>query len=138
MTIAVAKETKFKENRVALTPPVVKDLVGKGFSVKVESGAGLLSFFKDADYEAAGATIATDAKSLYAAADVLLKVNPPLPAEVAGLRKGAILISFMWAGTNPELVDACANANDGRWHPETIEGGDHGCRCGGPTGYCDS
>jgi NAD(P) transhydrogenase subunit alpha len=110
MTIAVAKETKFKENRVALTPPVVKDLVGKGFSVKVESGAGLLSFFKDADYEAAGATIATDAKSLYAAADVLLKVNPPLPAEVAGLRKGAILISFMWAGTNPELVDACANA----------------------------
>jgi NAD(P) transhydrogenase subunit alpha len=110
MKLSVPKETKFKENRVALTPDVVKDLVKKGFEVNVESGAGLNSFFSDEAYTNAGAQLVPDAKRLYAEADVILKVNAPLPEEIAGMKRGAILISFMWAATNPEFVAACVKA----------------------------
>ena len=110
MKLAVPKETKFKENRVALTPDVVKDLVKKGFEVTVESGAGLNSFFSDEAYAAAGAQLVTDVKKLYADADVVLKVNAPSPQEIAGMKKGAVLLSFLFAATNPELVDACVKA----------------------------
>jgi NAD(P) transhydrogenase subunit alpha len=110
MIIAVPKETKFKENRVALVPLVVKDMVAKGYSVNVEAGAGLNSFFSDEAYKNAGATIVSDKNSVYANADVVLKVNAPLPEEIAMMKKDAILISFMWAATNPDLITACSNA----------------------------
>lgn len=107
MKIAVPKETKLKENRVALTPDVIKDLVKKGFEVSVENGAGLNSFFSDEAYTAAGAQLVSDKLKLYADADVVLKVNSPSADEVAKMKKDAILISFMFAATNPELVNAC-------------------------------
>lgn len=110
MIIAVPKETKFKENRVALVPAVVKDLITKGFSVNVEAGAGLNSFFNDEDYKNAGAAIVSDKNTVYASADVVLKVNAPQADEIALMKRGAILISFMWAATNPELVAACEKA----------------------------
>ncbi len=110
MFIAVPKETKFKENRVALVPIVVKDIVSKGFSVMVESGAGLNSFFNDDDYRNAGATIITDKNILYEGADVVLKINAPNSDEIELMKKEAILISFMWAATNPDLVSACEKA----------------------------
>lgn len=110
MIIAVPKETKFKENRVALVPLVVKDLVAKGFSVNLEAGAGLNSFFSDDDYKNAGASIASDKNSVYSSADVILKVNAPQPDEIALMKKEAVLISFMWAATNSELVSACEKA----------------------------
>jgi H+-translocating NAD(P) transhydrogenase subunit alpha len=108
--IAVPKETKFKENRVALTPDVVKDLVKKGFDCVIEAGAGLSSFYADDAYTAAGARIEADKNKLYSEADVVLKVNAPAPDEIAKMRKEAILISFMWAATNAEVVEACAKA----------------------------
>ncbi len=107
MIIAVPKETKYKENRVALVPAVVKDMVAKGFSVQVEKGAGLNSYFSDESYTSAGASLVDNA---YNNADVVLKVNAPQPEEIAKMKKGAVLISFMWAATNPDLVSACANA----------------------------
>lgn len=110
MRIAVPKETKFKENRVALTPDVVKDLVKKGFSVTMEAGAGQASFYADEQYIAAGAQIESSRNALLGQADVVLKVNPPLPEEVAAMKKEAILISFLWAVTNREVVDACSKA----------------------------
>ncbi len=110
MKVAVPQETKFKENRVAITPDVVKDLVKKGFEVNVQNGAGLKSFFSDESYAAAGAQLVSDAKKLYADADVVLKVNAPLPEEIAGMKKGAVLISFLWAATNPAVVEACCKA----------------------------
>lgn len=110
MKLAVPKETKFKENRVALTPDVVKDLVKKGFEVQVESGCGMNSFFSDDAYTAAGAQIVTDVKNIYGDADVVLKVNAPSPEEIAGMKKGGILISFLFAATNPDVVNACCNA----------------------------
>src|ERR1019366_2485930 len=110
MKLSVPKETKFKENRVALTPDVAKDLVKKGFEVMVESSAGLNSFFSDEAYAAAGAQITSDTAKIYSDADVVLKVNAPSADEVAKMKKDAVLISFMFAATNPDLVSACEKA----------------------------
>ncbi|HEX7412732.1 MAG TPA: Re/Si-specific NAD(P)(+) transhydrogenase subunit alpha [Bacteroidia bacterium] len=109
MILGIPKESKARENRVALTPEVVKDLVKKGFEVVVENGAGLNSFYNDEAYTTVGAKTA-DATTVYSSADVLLKVNAPTVEEISKMKKEAILISFMWAATNPELVDACCKA----------------------------
>lgn len=109
MKLSVPKETKLKENRVALTPDVVKGLVKKGFEVIVEKGAGVNSFYADDAYTAAGATI-VEGSTCYTDADVVLKVNAAQPDEISKMKKEAILISFMFAGTNPQLVEACASA----------------------------
>ncbi len=108
MILGVPKETKIKENRVALTPDVVKDLVKKGFEVVIESSAGLNSFYNDDAYTSVGAKIA-DKNAVYAS-DVLLKVNAPTVEEASKMKKEAVLISFMWAATSPELIDACVKA----------------------------
>jgi NAD(P) transhydrogenase subunit alpha len=108
MLLGVPKETKYKETRVALTPDVVKELIKKGYEIIIEKDAGILSYIKDEDYINAGAKIG-DKASVYQA-DVVLKVNPPQPEEVASMKKGAVLISFMWALTNPALVEACQKA----------------------------
>ncbi len=109
MKLSVPKETKLKENRVALTPEVVKGLVKKGFEVMVEKGAGVNSFYSDENYTAAGATL-VDAGKCYSDADVVLKVNAPQPEEISKMKKEAVLISFMFAATNPQLVEACSKA----------------------------
>ncbi len=108
MILAVPKERKARENRVALTPDVVKDLCGKGFQVSVEAGAGLNSFISDQQYVDAGATIVQGIESLYQAADVVLKVNAPLGEEIALMKPGCVLMSLMFASTSPSLVEACA------------------------------
>jgi len=108
--IAVPKETKLKENRVALSPDVVKDLVKKGFAVAIEKGAGANSYFNDDLYTAAGATIVNDRKEVFASADVLMSVNAPSAADIANMKKEAILLAFMYAQTHPELVEACSKA----------------------------
>ena len=108
MIIGVPKETKFKENRVAITPLIAKELIKQGFSVQVETGAGINSFFSDENYIEAG-VILCDKNTVYAS-DVVLKVNAPQPEEIALMKKEAILISFMWAATNPELLNACEKA----------------------------
>ncbi|MDQ3051253.1 MAG: Re/Si-specific NAD(P)(+) transhydrogenase subunit alpha [Bacteroidota bacterium] len=110
MKIGIPKETKDRELRVALSPDVVKSLSGAGFEVIMEKGAGSGSFFSDELYQQAGAAIAPNATSLYSDCDVILKVNAPAPAEIATMKREAILISFMWAATNPELVTACEKA----------------------------
>jgi len=109
MKIGVPKETKDRENRVALTPDVVKDLVKKGYNVIIESNAGIGAYYSDEAYTQAGAEL-SDKKAVYGNADVVLKVNAPSADELALMKKGAILISFMWAATNPDLVKACAQA----------------------------
>lgn len=109
MLIGVPKETKIKENRVALTPDVIKDIVKKGFSVQLESGAGLGSFYNDDAYKNAGAGIVSR-NEVFAKSDVVLAVNAPSAEEISSMKKGAVLISFMWAASNPSLVEACERA----------------------------
>lgn len=107
MKVVVPLETKEREKRVALTPDVVKTLVQKGFEVAIEKGAGLNSYFADEVYKEAGASVVESKQDLYANGDIVLKVNPPEPSEVSLMKKNAILLSFMWAATNPDLVQAC-------------------------------
>ena len=104
MIIGVVKETKEYENRVALSPEVVKLIRKKGFEVVVESGAGEKSFFSNQDYEAAGAKIGTSKDAL--GTDLLLKVNLPTLQEIALMKEGAASISYMYAYQHPEVVAA--------------------------------
>ncbi|GAB3533874.1 Re/Si-specific NAD(P)(+) transhydrogenase subunit alpha [Pontibacter brevis] len=107
MNLAVLKESKPSERRVALTPDVVKTLTKAGFKCGIESGAGVASGFYDKVYEDAGGIIFPDRAALLGDADVLLKVNAPTAEEIQLLRDGSVLISFLYAYTVPELVDLC-------------------------------
>lgn len=108
MKIAVPKETTPGERRVALAPDAVAQLVKAGIHVSVESGAGEGAFFSDADYEKAGAAIVSKTAELLAGADITVKVQRPDPDFVGMLREGSVLISFLQAATNPEMVNKLA------------------------------
>jgi len=110
MKIAIVKEMRADERRVAGTPETVARLKDKlGFEVTVEAGAGLRAGITDAAFEAAGATIVTDKARVWSEADVVLKVNPPAATEgdheVDLLRSGALLISFVWPAKNADLLE---------------------------------
>ena len=92
MKIAVAREAEANEPRVAATPETVKKLIGLGAEVAVARGAGIASGIPDAEFEAAGATIGD---SVTKDADVVLKVRRPLANELAGYKKGALVIAIM-------------------------------------------
>jgi len=100
--IGIPKETAPQECRVAATPDAVKKLRAGGFGVAVQTGAGVLSRFADADYREAGATIVDDPWN----ADVVMKVRPPSLDEAARLRTGGVLISTLFPDQNEELVEA--------------------------------
>ncbi|MGC0237698.1 Re/Si-specific NAD(P)(+) transhydrogenase subunit alpha [Arthrobacter sp. SD76] len=95
-----------RETRVAATPATVKQLLGLGYDVVVEKGAGESASFRDEAYAAAGALIvgADDAWG----SDVVLRVNPPTEEEIDRLADGATLIGMLSPGLRPELVEALA------------------------------
>ena len=107
-TIGVPRETFAGEKRVATVPDVVEKLVKLGFGVTVETGAGAAANFDDASYEAAGARIAASAAELYAGSDLIFKVRAPTPDEIALMKPGSTLVSFVWPAQNPELMQAMA------------------------------
>ncbi len=104
--IAVPKEVAPGERRVALVPDVVKALTKSGLAVVVEPGAGLSAGYPDSAYTAAGATIEADPAKLFGAAQLLLKVQPPTPEEVARVPKGAVVIALVNASRNLDRVAA--------------------------------
>ena len=93
--IAVTRERRQGETRVAATPETVKKLGGAGFSTVVEAGAGLTASIADADYAAAGAEIAPTAEAALQKADVVFKVRGPTPEEILAMRSGAIVIALL-------------------------------------------
>ena len=107
MKIAVTEETDPGEPRVAATPETVKKMIGLGAEVAVEPGAGIKSGILDADYTAAGATVARDALT---GADIVLKVRRPDSVELAHLKKGAIVIAIMDPYGHEEALRAMAEA----------------------------
>ncbi|HEX2801983.1 MAG TPA: Re/Si-specific NAD(P)(+) transhydrogenase subunit alpha [Phenylobacterium sp.] len=109
-TIAVTTERRAGETRVAAVPETVKKLIAAGFSVTVEAGAGLAAAYPDADYAAAGATVAKTAKEAVAKADILFKVRAPEAAEVAGLKSGAIVVAVLNPYQDKESLNALAKA----------------------------
>jgi H+-translocating NAD(P) transhydrogenase subunit alpha len=107
MKVAVASETDPGEPRVAATPETVKKMIGLGADVAVEPGAGIKSGILDADYAAAGATLAADAMN---GADIVLRVRRPSAAELLRLKKGAIAIAIMDPYGNDDALRAMADA----------------------------
>ncbi len=116
MKVAIPKERRAGELRVAASPETVKKLKGLGLDVVVESGAGLGSSITDAAYEAAGAAIAADEASALSDADIVLKVQRPLIAgegdvdELALIRKGALLFAILNPHNSRDHVKAYADA----------------------------
>lgn len=104
MKIGVLKETKERENRVALSPEVIKLLVKKEFEVLVEEGAGNASYFSDAEYISAGAKV-VKAQEVFGS-DILLKVNLFTLAEIDQMQTGTACISIMYAYNHPDVLDA--------------------------------
>jgi len=95
MRIGVPKEIKNNEFRVGIVPSAAAELIHHGHSVVVQSGAGLGAGLSDADYVAAGAEIAADAATIFATADMIVKVKEPLASERALLRPGQILFTYL-------------------------------------------
>jgi NAD(P) transhydrogenase subunit alpha len=106
----VPRETATGETRVPLIPDTVKKLTAKGAAIAVEAGLGATCNYSDADYEQAGATIATDRFEALAAADVVLRLNKPPADEVPALKRGSIHVSFLDPFNEGDLVDALVNA----------------------------
>jgi alanine dehydrogenase len=102
MRIGVPKEIKNHEYRVGLTPPSVRELAAHGHQVLVEKGAGAGIGASDAVYEKAGAKILPSADEVFAAADMIVKVKEPQPVEIARLRPGQILFTYLHLAPDPE------------------------------------
>lgn len=101
MKVGVPRETTAGERRVALVPETVKRLVGGGFEVAIERGAGDAASFPDRDYEQAGATLVDDPYP----ADAVVKVQSPSATEAQRMREGQILIGFLQPLTDRAGID---------------------------------
>ena len=106
--IGVPKEAASGEKRVATVPEVVEKLIKLGFTVAVQSGAGDAANFSDDVYRTAGAEIVGDAAQLWATSDIVFKVRSPSTEEVALMRDGGTVVSFIWPAQNPELMQKLA------------------------------
>ena len=108
LTIGIPREVFAGEKRVATVPEVVEKLIKLGFNVTVQAGAGEQANCSDDSYRDAGASIVANAAELWANADVVFKVRGPSTEEVALMRDGGTLISFIWPAQNPELMQQLA------------------------------
>ncbi|MHB1627531.1 MAG: alanine dehydrogenase [Bacilli bacterium] len=106
MIVGVPKEIKDNEDRVAMTPAGARALTGSGHQVLIESGAGLGSGFTDEDYRAAGGDMIATAESVWADADMIMKVKEPLPAEYGFFRENLILFTYLHLAPEYELTSA--------------------------------
>ena len=110
MRLAVLKERRAGEARVAVTPDTVKKLAALGLSVAVETGAGVASAVSDEDYVAAGAEIAVDAAAALNGAGILFAVNAPDADVRALIAPGTLLIATLGASSDATLAPALAEA----------------------------
>jgi len=122
MLIGCPKEIKNHEYRVGLTPASVRELTSRGHSVLVQQGAGASIGLADAQYLAAGATLAADAAEVFAKADMVVKVKEPQPQECAMLRPGQILYTYLHLAPDPEQTAALVKSGAVCIAYETITG----------------
>jgi alanine dehydrogenase len=106
MIVGVPREIKPQEHRVGMTPAGVRTLFEDGHRVLVERSAGAGSGLSDAQYTQAGATLVNDAAGLYAAAELVVKVKEPLPAELPWLRSGQLLFTYLHLAADPQQAAA--------------------------------
>ncbi|HEY1954320.1 MAG TPA: alanine dehydrogenase [Polyangiaceae bacterium] len=123
MIIGVPKEIKTRENRVGMTPAGVKSLVTRGHKVLVEKSAGEGSGLSDAAYAAAGATLVPTAADAWAA-EMVVKVKEPLPAEYGFFRENLVLYTYLHLAPEPELTKQLIEKKVAGVAYETIENPD--------------
>jgi len=125
MLVGVPKEIKNNEYRVGLVPGSVREYVAHGHKVMIETGAGVGIKTSDADYQAAGAEIAPDAATIFANADMIVKVKEPQPVEYKQLRQGQILYTYLHLAPDPEQTKGLLDAGVPGVAYETVTD-DHG------------
>jgi len=103
--IGVCKETADNEYRVALTPEGVKKLKDTGQDIVIEAGAGEASSYSDDDYTEAGAITETNRDKILSDCDILLAVQAPATDDIKKMKKGSVLISFIWPLQNEDYVE---------------------------------
>jgi len=121
MLVGVPKEIKNNENRVAMTPAGVHELVARGHSVLVEGSAGAGSGFQDHDYVDAGAQLAEDADALWGVADLIVKVKEPIAAEYHRMRSGQVLFTYLHLAASRECTDAILSSGTTAIAYETVQ-----------------
>jgi len=110
MKIAVLKEVRDRETRVAASPETVKKITGGGHSLTIETGAGTASAFSDDVYRDAGATIVADAKAALDGAELVFKVRRPTDDELKLMRPGMAVVGLVAPFADPAALDAYAAA----------------------------
>lgn len=121
MLVGVPKEIKNNENRVAMTPAGVFELVNRGHQVLVETSAGVGSGFSNQDYLAAGAKIAETAKEVWAQAEMVVKVKEPIAAEYPHMRKGQVLFTYLHLAASKDCTDAIISSGTTAIAYETVQ-----------------
>ena len=124
MNIGIPREIKAYENRVSLRPAGAEILVEDGHEVCIESGAGLGSGFSDKQYEQAGAKVVSDAKVLWDASELILKVKEPLPAEYPLMRAGQTIFTYFHFAASEELTRAVMQSGAVAVAYETVQESD--------------
>ncbi|HWW53119.1 MAG TPA: alanine dehydrogenase, partial [Acidimicrobiales bacterium] len=120
MLVGVPAEVKTAENRVALTPDGVRELTAHGHRVVLEQGAGGGSAIPDADFRSAGATLVADAADVWAA-DLVVKVKEPQPAEFGYLRTDLVLFTYLHLAAYPDVARALLAAGTTALAYETVQ-----------------
>ncbi len=121
MIIAVPKEIKEQEHRVALLPSAAYQLIRRGHQVLVERGAGAGAGYPDSDYAQAGAALVDDHSALFERGELIVKVKEPFPSEYPLLRPGQILFTYLHLAANKELTLALMKSGVTALAYETIE-----------------
>ncbi len=124
MKVGVPREVKDHEDRVALTPVGVTELVRRGHEVIVETGAGEGSVIADEAYRDAGAGIVGTADEVWADADLLLKVKEPVPAEYHRLRRDQVVFTYLHLAASRECTTALLDAGATAVAYETVQTAD--------------
>ncbi len=121
MRVGVPTEIKNNENRVAMTPAGVDDLVARGHTVFVQSGAGAGSRIDDAAFAGAGATIVRDAEDVWSQAELVVKVKEPVASEYPRLRADQMLFTYLHLAADRPLTDALVAAGTTAIAYETVQ-----------------
>ena len=121
MQVGVLKEIKTRENRVALTPAGVEQMVAHGHKVMVQKGAGEGSGFADEAFQTAGAEMIADAQTVFAQNDMIMKVKEPLAQEYALIRKGQVVFTYFHFAASEELTRAMMDSGCIAVAYETVE-----------------
>jgi NAD(P) transhydrogenase subunit alpha len=106
--VAIPKESAADERRVALVPDTAAKLIAASLEVSIESGAGAGAYFPDDAFERAGVKVVKSSEALLKDADAVLKVQAPALNEIALIKTGAVLISFLQPATQADIVRALA------------------------------